>query len=820
MTNRRWLVVSAGVVAILLMVGRFAAAAYTDFLWYDSLGAVALWRMRLATVLGLRAATALCAAGFAFLNLYTVRQSVVSLVFPRRVGNLEIGEEVPRRYLLGATIAVSAMLGGALAIPQLDWRTVVLARAARPFGESDPYIGADLGFFMYWLPFESAVWTWALFCVLAVSVAVIVLYALTPSLKWQRGALYASTYVRRHCTVLVGVILLMLAWGFRLDMYSTLMDGSGPDGAFGWVDHHVGVPSDLLLSLATLGAGLIVLWAGFAGQFRLAGIAVLTVLALSIAAREVAPLIAQHQGNEADRVARERPYQATRAGYTRRAFAFDAVPLADSSAAYASLGEARPWVPIWDPGALTRAIEGGRASDDAGLRVGWQWSPAGLVANVVEPPPPGASSRAPWTVVRVLAADADERGAPTRVRGPRAAGADETPIEAPLAYPGAVTPLIIADSLIHSAGIPLDQVVTRIAGAWALQDFRLIAGDLPQPRPTLIAHRDVRDRIARLMPFFAQGRNVEPLLLGDSLYWGVDLYAASSTYPLSRRVALDGEERSYLHHAAVAVVHGSTGDVGIVPDSVLDPVAATWLRRLPSMFSTWTALPNGLRALLPPAIDGLHAQAATFGRFGSRADPEPPRHVPTVDGADTSFYNVDLPLVLPGGRTTAITVPLVDDMDRLRGLVIGTGGSDRRTFWYPMSTPGPRWPSVIDRLRSVDSAGSAAREGPLAHGRIRAVPLQQGVGFVQPTYRWRPPSAPTLSRIGLLSGDSTRSVPPGAVGSTGPDADAPPPPGRQPNESASSLYAAMRSALRRGDWPAFGKAFEALGRALAHPPAR
>jgi uncharacterized membrane protein (UPF0182 family) len=38
--------------------------------------------------------------------------------------------------------------------------------------------------------------------------------------------------------------------------------------------------------------------------------------------------------------------------------------------------------------------------------------------------------------------------------------------------------------------------------------------------------------------------------------------------------------------------------------------------------------------------------------------------------------------------------------------------------------------------------------------------------------------------------------------------------------SATALYAAMRDALRRGDWAAFGRAFDALGRVLGpqHAP--
>ncbi len=812
MTTRRWLLVVAGLVAIVLIVGRLLATAYADSLWYDSLGASALWRARVSATAALRVGSALAGTLFAFANLYAVRQSVISLVFPRRLGNLEIGEEVPGRYLMGAAIAVSLVLGALLAMPRSDWTTLALARSGAKFGEADPYFSEDLGFFVYWLPLENALWTWAFYTVLVVSVAVILLYALTPSLKWQRAGLYASTYVRRHFTVLAGFVLLMLAWGFRLDMYSLVIDGGGIDGAFSFVDHRVGVTGDLILALTTLGAALIVVWAGFAGQFRLSGIAMFSVLALSLIVREVAPAIAERVGTDAERAARERPYLATRATYTRRAFAVDLVQRADSSTAYASLSAAMPWVPVWDPPALSRAIDAGRSGDDQRVRIAWRWTPTGMVGDVVEPPPSGASVRAPWTLVRVLAGDADDRGYPERLPGPNTSSTDDSPLDAPLVYPGASTIAVISDSLNHTAGIPLASSWTRLANAWALQAFGLLSNDPAQPRPTLIAHRDIRDRVTRLMPFFAQGRNVQPLLVGDSLYWGLDLYAVSSTYPLSRHIAMDGDERSYVRHAAVAIVAGATGDISVVPDSGLDPIAATWVHRLPSIFGTWNALPAALRTQLSPPVDGIYATAAAFGRYGGRTDADPPRHIPILDGADTLLSTSDIPIILPGAQSTAISLPLVDDTDRLRGLFIGTGGANRLTVWYPLPAPGPRWSAVIDRLRSVDSAGSAAREGPLAHGHIRAVPVRSGIGFIQPSYRWRPESIPTLNRIALFANDTARSLAPGAAPTATPE---PRTPAAWASPSAAALYRAMRDALRRGDWVAFGRAFDALGRALA-----
>lgn len=813
MTTRRWLLIIVAVVAIVLIAGRTLAGLYADYLWYESLGAAALWRARVGAIATMRIASAAAAGLFAFANLYAVRQSVVSLVFPRRLGNLEIGEEVPGRYLMTAAAGLSVTLGVLLALPQQDWTTFELARSGLPFGEVEPYHSKDLGFFIYWLPFESALWTWAFFSVLIITVVVIALYALTPSLKWQRGSLYASTYVRRHFTVIVGALLLLLAWSFRLDMYALLLDGTGTDGAFGYVDYRVGIPGDLVLSLATLGAALIVIWAGFAGQFRLAGISVLTVVGLSLIVRELVPAIVRHSGTDAERVVRERPYLATRAAFTRRAFGVDPMPQADSNIAYPSLAGALPWVPVWDPPALGRAIDGGRAGDPSAIRIGWHAVPGlGIVGDVVDPPPPGASPRAPWTLARVVGYAADERGAPLRIAGPAASAIDDVPIEAPLVYPGAPPYVIIPDSLNQINGTPLEPMLARIAYAWSLQNFRILSSDVAQSRPKIVSHRDVRERIALLAPFFTQGRRIEPMLIGDSLYWGVDLYSASSTYPLSRHLMLLGEARSYLRHAAVAVVQASTGEISIVPDSVADPITRTWRERLQSIFGTWNALPLGIPTLLPPPIDGISAQALAFGRYGTTTETGTPRHVPTLDGADTSLVTDPLPMVLPGARTTAVALPLVDDTDRLRGLFIGTGGPARGTMWYPLTAPGPRWSAVLDRMRSVDSAGSAARDGPLVAGRVRAVPIAGGVGFVQPRYRWRQPTAPALYRVTVLAGDSARSIVPTAVTPTRP-AETPQTP-RDFRTSVDQLYVQMRDALKRGDWAAFGKAFDALGRAL------
>jgi hypothetical protein len=538
----------------------------------------------------------------------------------------------------------------------------------------------------------------------------------------------------------------------------------------------------------------------------LASISILGVIVLSLIAREIVPTVAQHSGTDAERAARDQSYIATRAAYTRRAYGVDQLVPFDSTIRYPSMAAAMPWMAQWDEPALTHAIDPTRPANDRGIRVAWRASGTGLVADVITPPPAGASQRAPWTVTHVSGSGADDRGAPLQPGSDGSSDSDDTVIDAPLVFPGASPFTIVSDSLKHTTGVALETTLSRYASAWSLQSLGIASAELPEPRPTLISRRDIRERVGVLVPFFVQGRAVEPLLIGDSLYWSVDLYSASSMYPLSRHMTLAGEERSYFRHAGIAIVQASTGDISIVPDSVLDPIAASWVRRLPSIFGTWNGLPRGIRNLLTPAVDGLYAQAGAFGRYGSSTNSLTPRHLPSVLDADTNLVGDDLPMAVPGSATVAIALPLVDESERVRGLLIGTGGVNRVAMWDSLPVAGPRWPSILDRLRGADSSGNA-RDASIAHGRVRSVPLRTGVGFFQPTYRWRPQTGPALNRIGVFVDDTVRSIVPGS---------SPHVPPKTPASAASpaSLYNEMRDALRRGDWAAFGRAFDALGRAL------
>ena len=807
MTTRRWLAASVIALAVLLLVGRVAANLYSSYAWYDALGATAVWRAKVATMTVLRIAAWIAASLFALGHLFTVRQSVVSLVVQRQLGDLEIPESVHGRYLTWAVVALAVLMGGLLALSHNDWTTAFLAGNGGAFGESDHYFGADLGFFVFWLPFEVQLWTWSVIVVFATTAVVIALYVITAGVRIEKGALRISAHARRHLTVIVGILLLMLSWNFRLQMYQLLMNGTGPGGAFGYLDHHVAQHGALVLSLATLAAGVVVMMAGVTSQ-RIAVLATASVLVLWVGVRQLAPAIARRNAKERDPVVREREYLATQAGYSRRAYGIDRVVLDDSSAIYRNLDSALASTALWDDAMLRLAIEPRVKLDTTSAWVGWRPSPRGPVADIVRRDhSDAAGSRELWTVTAVDAAAADAGGDIVPITDPlgRSTGGERL-IRTPLVYPGAVSYDVIADSSHRVVGVAIDSRIARIAHAWSLQSPQFVAGHLAEPRPTLVDVRDVRERVRRLTPFFEQGTFIAPLVVADTVYWAVDLYSASNWYPLSVPIHALGQEWRYFQHAAIAVVDGFSGDVMIVPDETLDPLARVWVHRFQSLFTTEAALPAGIRQMLPPATDQLLAQASVFGRFGVTTQNPELRHL--ADASDTARFMPSPMATTRDRRAMLTTVPLLDSIDHVRGMMINVGADRRRTAWYGFSTPGPRWSTIAERLQGLDS--TTARRAPrLQRSTLRPVPVDRGTVYLQPVFALPLDDSPVFAYVGVLTGDTARKAGPARRDGT-------PAPGDVRGQ-VQAIYAAMRAALQRNDWIAFGRAMDALSRVAGNP---
>ena len=181
--RKRRLAIAIASGAILLLLGRAFVFLYTDFVWYQSLGAAPVWREKTLDQLLLFAGGVTAAFLFAFVNLSAVRHSIISLVLPRRIANVEFAEAVPVRLLDATALAIAAVVAVATAAALPPWTDVARLRTGARFGESDPYHQLDLAFYTSWLPLEMGLHSWLIVVVTTVTIIVVGLYALTPGLR-------------------------------------------------------------------------------------------------------------------------------------------------------------------------------------------------------------------------------------------------------------------------------------------------------------------------------------------------------------------------------------------------------------------------------------------------------------------------------------------------------------------------------------------------------------------------------------------------------------------------------------------------------------
>jgi hypothetical protein len=510
---------------------------------------------------------------------------------------------------------------------------------------------------------------------------------------------------------------------------------------------------------------------------------------------------------------RETPYLNTNALFTRRAYGVDDIARDDSvprvrlRPADAALNAS-----VWDPAALSAASESRRASDARTL-IAWRGGAAGLEGVALRLPPAASALPAAWPVLRYAAARTDPDGAPLGVLGALPQRLARVNVA-----PGADATVVLVDSADRVAAPAFGSSWQRLVHAWAEQSPRLLMADAPTDAARILSDRDVRTRVARVVPFLTVGNTVTPVVRGDSLHWVVELFVTSATYPLTQALAPFGERTHLARHAGTAIVQAQTGQVRVIPVERPDAITRFLLRTLPELFGVEDAPPAWYAAERPPVIDLALIQGAALAQVGLRGDSVPRRMMARSDDADAALavgpatlFQVDA----FGGLGWGVPLDLPAS-ERTLGVLVSRGGSVRRTELHDRT--GPRWTTVLEDLqRAADIAGFGRGRPNVHRGRVQALPGERGVIYLQTSYEWEPERAPRVAGVVVLQEGAARAGPTLAEALALRASPAPELPAALFRARVEALYDAMRTAQRNGDWAAYAEAWDALGRLLGRP---
>ncbi|GBD33323.1 hypothetical protein HRbin33_02306 [bacterium HR33] len=590
-----------------LIAGRWAAATSVELLWAESLGSESTHRavMFLQVQLALLAFAA--AAIWCVGNLYLIYRSIGSVQIPRRLGNLEIAEAVPRRYLLLGSVALGLL--GALWVSRDAagwWDEFALLGGSAGDALVDPVLQRSIAYYLFTLPWLTELQNFLLELAATTAVLVILLYAAIGAIRKDKRGISVADSARRHVAVLLATCAAALFFGFRLDpeQYVAGVHSVPYDGILSGVR----IPASKVLaavSLVTAAGSLVWIW--------LARLAVVIVawglLIVSVfAGRYAAPAFAAAADPAKTQV--EPEIRRTQSRMLEVAYGIggddvlvDPPPVPEPKALAAHREELTSGI-LWDSQILVDFLNRRVALPRERFRTATLAVAIGrdrkeLPVFIAVDEGDRASQGESVRVIAVAASAATDSGTPwfiTDWDSPANWSANPERLAlsgGPVRFSEASSSFLLLPDTAQVAGIRLAGIGRRLALAWVLQSASLLresagAGEL------VVWRRAASDRLERYAPFAAFGQPY-PAVAGGRLYWMAEGYVSSRTFPLSVSVRWRGREVRYLRAPFLGVVDAHSGATAVyaVGD---DPLASEWARLAPDVVRDGSELPVELRA--------------------------------------------------------------------------------------------------------------------------------------------------------------------------------------------------------------------------------
>jgi len=138
----------------------------------------------------------------------------------------------------------------------------------------------------------------------------------------------------------------------------------------------------------------------------------------------------------------------------------------------------------------------------------------------------------------------------------------------------------------------------------------------------LLMRRNIRDRVAALAPFLTWDADPYVMASDDGrLYWMLDAFTTSDSYPYSSHYALGDDQVNYMRNSVKVVIDAYNGTTTFYVFDTQDPILGAWRRIFPSLFRDAAELPADLRRHVRYPQLLFEEQAAVYGLY-HMSDPE------------------------------------------------------------------------------------------------------------------------------------------------------------------------------------------------------
>lgn len=694
--SARGLVITLGVLVFLFLVfGRGVAGFYVDALWHSSLGRSDVFWGQISAKVTLFVLFFAIFLVLSSLNLF-IADRVAPTEFSANVHPfVERFHELFGQRLRLVRYGTAALLAFFLALPAASrWQDWLLFRNGGGFGVNDPQFNADVGFYVFDLPFISFAADWLFAALVVVILLTLVAHLLNGGVVFTSAVPAVRRATKSHLAVLLALLAVVKALDYWLTRYELTSSRRGfVDGAT-YTVVNAQLPALMLLILIALTTAVLFVATVRTDRWRLAVVASALWLVVSLIGGVAYPAVIESLVVRPNQEDREATYIARNVAATRQAYGLDDVVPTQVEFGSLQAGEvSSDLAPIENVRLLNPTELLDRFSIDRGEVAGLQIADLDVDRYEID----GVTEQ-----VLIAARELDLAGIPNtswqgeHLVSTRGCGVVLAPVgqvttngrpdydladlERPELYFSdrisgyAITGTDAVESrcgavrpYAGSAGVEISGFMRRAAFALAFLDYNILGSGAINSDSQVLWVRSVRDRVTKLAPFLSFDTDPYPVIVDGGVSWVIDAFTTTSRYPYSQAIGdvqLStstglSSSANYVRNSVKAVVDAYTGEVTFYVIDADDPIIEAWMSAFPDLFTPLADAPAELREHLRYPEDLFRVQTELYSKyqiapedFFQRNGAWSVAQAPPVDRQSTTRTTVPAPSTGAGAEST------------------------------------------------------------------------------------------------------------------------------------------------------------------------
>ncbi|MGH7411363.1 MAG: UPF0182 family protein [Candidatus Methylomirabilis sp.] len=804
------------IVLVVFALGSQVVPLYSDWLWFQEVKLPSVFLTILTTKLILAIASGLAFALLLFINLSLAGRFTAT----------DVLLEVEDRFGLPSRLVIEPyfrrlLIPGALGLGVLwasqatgEWKTYLRFTNALPFGVQDPIFQRDIGFYLFRLPFLSSLYNWLIVAFGVTFILTALTYLLYRGIQLTARGPIIARMARVHLLVLGSMLLLIKAFGYRLDIYKLLLSPRGVVFGAGYSDINASLPALKFLSILAVFAALLCLAQITQRGWRLVlgGLGLLVVG--SVIGLVVYPGFIQRFRVVPNEIVAETPYITHNIHFTRQAYGLDRIDESEFPAeekltredlrrndttiknirlwdhrplltTYAQLQEIRTYYKFVDVDNDRYQIDGEYRQVMLSPReMSYQHLPSRSWINehlifthgygVVLGP---VNRITPEGLPEFLIKDIPPVSAgPIKVTRPEIyfgeVANDYVIVKTnaqELDYPSGDKN--VSTTYSGQGGVPLTSLTRKVLFAARFGTLKILLSRDLTSDSRIMYHRQILERVRKAAPFL--NFDGDPYLVISQegrLFWIIDAYTMSDMYPYSEPIRGVG---NYIRNSVKAVVDTYNGSLAFYLADPTDPVISVYSRVFPGLFKPLDAMPADLKAHIryPPGMFTI--QSKLYSTYHMR-DPQvfynkedlwsiPKKAVEGREAGMEPYYTI---MRLPGEKKEEFILLLPFTPNKKDNMIAWLAArSDPPHYGKLIAYNFPKaklvyGPRQIDARIDQDSFISqqlslwSQRGSSVIRGSLLAIPIERSLLYVQPLYlAAEKGSLPELKRIIVAHGN-------------------------------------------------------------------